>query len=151
VTSPLTVAAGFRLSTVDDLTMLVNDGPSNAAAGRFVADAPLSGALLWSRQVLRYGRLRAVVLNGPTDFDAVHAVAERAATALSVGAVEIAVRPREDGFVVLTTDAAVEWSTLDSTLDLLGVPPAGGVLLLASGVGRTRTETELAAELEGAR
>ncbi|HXV92170.1 MAG TPA: bifunctional glutamate N-acetyltransferase/amino-acid acetyltransferase ArgJ, partial [Pseudonocardia sp.] len=55
--------------------------------------------VLWSRQVLTTGRLRAVVLNsgganactGPEGFQTAHATAEKAAEVLGCGAVEVAV------------------------------------------------------------
>jgi glutamate N-acetyltransferase / amino-acid N-acetyltransferase len=104
----VTAAGGFRAAGVDaglksgagpDLALVVNDGPEHAAAGVFTANRVKAAPVLWSQQVLRTGTLRAVVLNsgganactGPAGFQDVHATAERAAAALNVGAVDVAV------------------------------------------------------------
>ncbi|MFY1649837.1 bifunctional glutamate N-acetyltransferase/amino-acid acetyltransferase ArgJ [Solwaraspora sp. WMMB762] len=99
------VAAGLKASGVADVALVVNDGPATAAAGVFTANRVQAAPVRWSRQVLRAGRLRAVVLNsgganactGPAGFQDTHATAEHVATTLSatggtdVGAGEIAV------------------------------------------------------------
>jgi glutamate N-acetyltransferase/amino-acid N-acetyltransferase len=80
-----------------DVALVVNTGPEFSAAGVFTGED--SAPVLWSRQVLTTGRLRAVVLNaaganvglGPAGFQLTHAVAERAAELLDCGAIEVAV------------------------------------------------------------
>ncbi|MGH3772219.1 MAG: bifunctional glutamate N-acetyltransferase/amino-acid acetyltransferase ArgJ [Pseudonocardiaceae bacterium] len=93
------VAAGIKASGGLDLTLVVNDGPATAAAGVFTRNQVKAAPVLWSAQVLTGRRLRAVVLNagganactGPGGFQDTHATAERVATVLGCGAVEVAV------------------------------------------------------------
>ncbi|WBB99279.1 MULTISPECIES: bifunctional glutamate N-acetyltransferase/amino-acid acetyltransferase ArgJ [unclassified Solwaraspora] len=105
------VAAGLKSGGAVDVALVVNDGPATAAAGVFTANRVQAAPVLWSRQVLRAGALRAVVLNsgganactGPAGFQDTHATAEHVAatlteaggtgagTGLDVGAGEVAV------------------------------------------------------------
>jgi glutamate N-acetyltransferase/amino-acid N-acetyltransferase len=104
VTAPLGfraagVAAGIKSGGARDLALVVNDGPSRAAAGVFTANRVKAAPVLWSQQVLRGGRIGAVVLNsgganactGPEGFQDTHATAEKAAAVLQDSAGEIAV------------------------------------------------------------
>ena len=69
-----------------DVALVVNDGPSRAAAGVFTTNRVKAAPVLWSQQVLSGGRVRAVVLNsgganactGPLGFQDTHATAETA-------------------------------------------------------------------------
>jgi glutamate N-acetyltransferase/amino-acid N-acetyltransferase len=98
------VAAGIKDGGRLDLALVVNDGPGRAAAGMFTTNQVKAAPVLWSRQVLTGGALRAVVLNsgganactGPEGFQTTHATAEKAAEVLGsadfpCGAVEVAV------------------------------------------------------------
>ncbi|WP_018686155.1 bifunctional glutamate N-acetyltransferase/amino-acid acetyltransferase ArgJ [Actinokineospora enzanensis] len=93
------VAAGIKPSGKPDLTLVVNDGPVTAAAGVFTRNKVKAAPVLWSRQVLTTGRLKAVVLNsgganactGPEGFQDSHATAEKVADVLGLGAVDVAV------------------------------------------------------------
>jgi glutamate N-acetyltransferase / amino-acid N-acetyltransferase len=93
------VAAGIKASGGADVAVVVNDGPSAAAAGVFTANRVKAAPVLWSKQVLAGGRLRAVVLNsgganactGPAGFQDTHQTAEHLAALLGVGAGEVAV------------------------------------------------------------
>lgn len=93
------VAAGLKDGERLDLALVVNDGPGTAAAGMFTTNQVQAAPVLWSRQILEGGALRAVVLNsgganactGPEGFQTTHATAEKAAELLQCGAVEIAV------------------------------------------------------------
>jgi len=104
VTSPLGfraagVAAGIKESGLPDVAVVINDGPSAAAAGVFTANRVKAAPVLWSRQVLAGGTVRAVVLNsgganactGPAGFQDAHRTAEHLAALLRVGAGEVAV------------------------------------------------------------
>ncbi|MBB2914966.1 glutamate N-acetyltransferase/amino-acid N-acetyltransferase [Streptosporangium becharense] len=104
VTAPLGfraagVAAGIKSGGARDLALIVNDGPSRAAAGVFTANRVKAAPVLWSAQVLSGGRVHAVVLNsgganactGPLGFQDTHATAEKVAEALDDSAGEIAV------------------------------------------------------------
>ena len=87
------VAAGLKSSGAPDLALVVNDGPLDTAAGVFTTNRFPAAPVLWSRQVVSDGRLRAVVLNsgganactGPPGFADTHATAEHAARLLDVG------------------------------------------------------------------
>jgi glutamate N-acetyltransferase/amino-acid N-acetyltransferase len=93
------VAAGIKTRGGLDLALVVNDGPDESAAGVFTRNQVKAAPVLWSAQVLTGRRLRAVVLNsgganactGPGGFQDAHATAERVATVLGCGAVEVAV------------------------------------------------------------
>jgi glutamate N-acetyltransferase / amino-acid N-acetyltransferase len=95
VTAPLGfraagVAAGIKSSGKPDIALVVNDGPDATAAGVFTANRVQAAPVMWSRQVLKGGVLKAVVLNsgganactGPAGFQDTHATAEHVAAAL---------------------------------------------------------------------
>ena len=93
------VAAGIKASGGLDLALVINDGPVAAAAGVLTRNQVKAAPVLWSAQVLTERRLRAVVLNagganactGPGGFQDTHATADRVATVLGCGAIEVAV------------------------------------------------------------
>ena len=93
------VAAGLKSTGVQDVALVVNDGPDDAAAAVFTTNRFPAAPVLWSRQVLESGRVRAVVLNsgganactGPGGFSDTHATAEHVAAALGLGAIDVAV------------------------------------------------------------
>ncbi|MCM2577076.1 bifunctional glutamate N-acetyltransferase/amino-acid acetyltransferase ArgJ [Streptomyces meridianus] len=93
------IAAGIKDNGHPDLALVVNNGPRRAAAGVFTANRVKAAPVLWSEQVLKSGRVEAVVLNsgganactGPLGFQDTHATAEKAAEELGVSAAEIAV------------------------------------------------------------
>ncbi|WP_049578007.1 bifunctional glutamate N-acetyltransferase/amino-acid acetyltransferase ArgJ [Streptomyces sp. SBT349] len=99
------VAAGIRTPQEGengarlDLALVVNRGPRAEAAGVFTSNRVKAAPVLWSEQVLKGGRVSAVVLNsgganactGPLGFQDTHATAERAAGVLGLHAAEVAV------------------------------------------------------------
>jgi glutamate N-acetyltransferase / amino-acid N-acetyltransferase len=93
------VAAGIKENGNKDLTLVVNDGPLDVAAGVFTTNKVKAAPVLWSQQVLQTGRVKAVVLNsgganactGPEGFQDTHATAEHVATTLGIGAIDVAV------------------------------------------------------------
>jgi glutamate N-acetyltransferase/amino-acid N-acetyltransferase len=93
------VAAGLKGSGARDVAVVINDGPSRAAAGLFTSNRVKAAPVLWTQQVLRGGRVRAVLLNsgganactGPAGFADTHASAEKMAALLDDSAGEIAV------------------------------------------------------------
>ena len=104
VTAPLGfraagVTAGLKESGQPDVAVVLNDGPSRAAAAVFTANRVQAAPVTWTRQVVSGGLVRAVVLNsgganactGPLGFQDTHATAEHLAVALSDSAGEIAV------------------------------------------------------------
>ena len=95
VTAPLGfraagVAAGLKQSGQPDVAVVLNDGPSRSAAAVFTTNRVQAAPVTWTRQVVRGGRVRAVVLNsgganactGPNGFQDTHATAEHAAAAI---------------------------------------------------------------------
>ncbi|MBV9856285.1 MAG: bifunctional ornithine acetyltransferase/N-acetylglutamate synthase [Streptosporangiaceae bacterium] len=93
------VAGGLKESGDRDVAVVVNDGPSRAAAAVFTANRVQAAPVKWTRQVVSGGRVRAVVLNsgganactGPLGFQDTHATAECLAEAIGDSAGEIAV------------------------------------------------------------
>lgn len=98
------IAAGIKKSGAPDLALVFNEGPDYSAAGVFTRNQVKAAPVLWTRQVLGTGRLRAVLLNsgganactGPEGFADTHATAEAVAAALSnwgteTGPIEVAV------------------------------------------------------------
>ena len=68
VTAPLGfraagVAAGLKESGQPDVAVVLNDGPSRAAAAVFTRNRVQAAPVTWTRQVVSGGRVRAVVLN----------------------------------------------------------------------------------------
>ena len=105
------ITAGIKDSGTPDLALVVNTGPRRAAAGVFTSNRVKAAPVLWSEQVVKGGRISAVVLNsgganactGPKGFQDTHATAEKAAEVLNQAAPEshspgeIAVAPQGDG------------------------------------------------------
>ena len=93
------VAGGLKQSGDRDVAVVINDGPSRAAAAVFTANRVQAAPVKWTRQVVSGSRVRAVVLNsgganactGPLGFQDTHATAERLAAAIGDSAGEIAV------------------------------------------------------------
>ncbi|WP_034091185.1 bifunctional glutamate N-acetyltransferase/amino-acid acetyltransferase ArgJ [Streptacidiphilus albus] len=93
------ITAGIKASGTPDLALVINDGPSHAAAGVFTSNRVKAAPVLWSEQVLKDGKVAAVVLNsgganactGPLGFQDTHATAEFTAEALGLNAADVAV------------------------------------------------------------
>jgi glutamate N-acetyltransferase/amino-acid N-acetyltransferase len=93
------IAAGIKSSGAADLALVVNEGPSRAAAAVFTSNRVKAAPVLWSEQVLKAGELDAVILNsgganactGPEGFQDTHRTAERVAEALDTSAARVAV------------------------------------------------------------
>lgn len=116
------VTAGLKESGKPDLALVVNDGPSAAAAAVFTSNRCKAHPVLWSQQAIGDGTARAVVLNsggancytGPDGFAATHHTAERVAERLGVGAIDVQVcstgligRMLDEPRVLAGVDAAV--------------------------------------------
>lgn len=104
----VTAAAGFRASGVTaglkpsgrpDVALVVNDGPDSTAAGVFTTNTVAAAPVRWTRQVLQWQALRAVVLNsgganactGPEGFADTHRTAEHTAARLGLAPIDVAV------------------------------------------------------------
>ncbi|HET9169422.1 MAG TPA: bifunctional glutamate N-acetyltransferase/amino-acid acetyltransferase ArgJ [Actinospica sp.] len=93
------VAAGIKSSGAPDLALVVNEGPSRAAAAVFTSNRVKAAPVLWSEQVIKAGELDAVILNsgganactGSEGFQDTHTTAERVGAALEVSAARVAV------------------------------------------------------------
>jgi glutamate N-acetyltransferase / amino-acid N-acetyltransferase len=99
VTAPLGfraagVAAGLKESGQPDVAVVLNDGPSHAAAAVFTSNRVQAAPVIWTRQVVSGGRVRAVALNsgganactGAAGFQDTHATAEHLAAAINAAA-----------------------------------------------------------------
>ncbi len=104
--------AGLKSSGGKDLALVLNTGPDHAAAGVFTRNRVKAAPVVWSQEVLRDGRLQAVILNsgganactGPEGFADTHRTAEVVAGAFrqaqgadalaqnsDIGAIDVAV------------------------------------------------------------
>ncbi|MBO0608137.1 bifunctional glutamate N-acetyltransferase/amino-acid acetyltransferase ArgJ [Myceligenerans salitolerans] len=93
------ITAGLKASGKPDLALVVNDGPRFDAAAVFTSNRVVGAPVLWSRQAVKDGTARAVVLNsgsanvctGPGGFQDAHATAEAVAGGLGIGAIDVLV------------------------------------------------------------
>ncbi|MFE4858735.1 bifunctional glutamate N-acetyltransferase/amino-acid acetyltransferase ArgJ [Streptomyces sp. NPDC056670] len=93
------VSAGIKDSGDLDLALVVNRGPSRAAAGVFTSNRVQAAPVRWSRRALADGRISAVVLNsgganactGPGGAEDTRLMAERTARAVGTDPDEVAV------------------------------------------------------------
>ncbi|PKH41986.1 glutamate N-acetyltransferase [Nocardioides alpinus] len=93
------VAAGLKSTGALDLALVVNQGPTFDSASVFTANRCKANPVLWSQEVVKDGVVRAVVLNsggancytGPEGFRTTHAVAEKVADGLGIGAIDVVV------------------------------------------------------------
>ncbi|MCK9795478.1 bifunctional glutamate N-acetyltransferase/amino-acid acetyltransferase ArgJ [Isoptericola sp. 4D.3] len=93
------VTAGLKASGTPDLALVVNDGPQHTAAAVFTSNRVVGAPVMWSRQAVKDGVARAVVLNsgaanvctGPGGFQDSHATAEKVAEVLGIGAIDVLV------------------------------------------------------------
>ncbi len=91
------VTAGIKASGKPDVALVVNDGPLAVAAAVFTANRFAAAPVIWSRQVVADGEVRAVVLNsgganactGPEGFGDTHRTAEYVASALVATGFEV--------------------------------------------------------------
>jgi glutamate N-acetyltransferase/amino-acid N-acetyltransferase len=126
------VAAGLKSTGAKDVALVVNDGPSYDSASVFTANRCQANPVLWSREVVKDGTVRAVVLNsggancytGPDGFLTTHAVAERVAEHLGAGAIDVVVC--STGLIGLANDRAQVLAGVDRAYDALGTAGAEG-------------------------
>jgi len=93
------VTAGLKASGSPDVALVVNDGPSRAAAAVYTANRCKANPVLWSERVTADGAVRAVALNsggancytGPAGFQTTHATAERVGELLDDAAGDVVV------------------------------------------------------------
>lgn len=90
-------AAGLKSSGATDLTLIVNQGPSNWACAVFTTNQVVAAPVIWSKEVIKGSSVRAVVLNsgganactGPQGFQDTHKSAEHVALLLQHSSSEI--------------------------------------------------------------
>ena len=90
-------AAGLKNSGAKDLTLIVNEGPSQWAAAVFTSNQVVAAPVLWSKEVIKGSVVKAVVLNsgganactGPKGFQDTHATAEHVAKLLNHSSSEV--------------------------------------------------------------
>ena len=123
------VAAGLKSSGRKDVALIVNEGPSYAAASVFTSNRCKANPVLWSQEVAKDGVVKAVVLNsggancytGADGFQTTHATAELVAEKVGIGAIEVVVC--STGLIGLLNDRK----------DLLGGVAAAAAALSADG------------------
>lgn len=124
------VAAGLKSTGAKDLALVVNHGPSYDSATVFTANRCKANPVLWSQEVVKDGVVRAVVLNsggancytGPDGFQTTHAVAERVAGHLGIGAIDVVVC--STGLIGLANDRDDLLAGVDAAYD--GLAADGG-------------------------
>jgi glutamate N-acetyltransferase / amino-acid N-acetyltransferase len=93
------IPIGLKSSGNADLALVVNTGPSNAAAAVFTSNRAQANPIIWSKQVIADGVVSAIVLNsggancftGAEGFQTTHLTAEAVGEALGVGAGDVLV------------------------------------------------------------
>jgi glutamate N-acetyltransferase/amino-acid N-acetyltransferase len=139
------VAAGLKSTGARDVALVVNDGPTHDSASVFTSNRCQANPVLWSREVVKDGTVRAVVLNsggancytGPEGFRTTHATAERVAGHLGIGAIDVVVC--STGLIGLQNDrddllAGVDAAHAALTTD--GGPDAAAAIMTTDSVSK---------------
>ena len=124
------VAAGLKSTGAKDLALVVNQGPAFDSASVFTANRCKANPILWSQEVVKDGIVKAVVLNsggancytGPDGFQTTHAVAEKVAELVGIGALDVVVC--STGLIGLANDRDDLLSGVESAYAALS--PDGG-------------------------
>lgn len=93
------IAAGIKSSGNKDLALVRNLGSLDAAAAVFTSNRAQANPIIWSREVIKDGRVSAIVLNsggancftGAQGFQATHSTAEAVGSALEVSSGDVLV------------------------------------------------------------
>ncbi len=144
------VAAGLKSSGAPDVALVVNDGPSATAAAVFTSNRCQANPVIWSREAIKAGTARAVVLNsggancytGPEGFATTHATAEAVAGGLGIGAVDVQVC--STGLIGLLNDRDDLLAGVRDALAALdgdGGPAAAGAIMTTDSVPKQATVT----------
>jgi glutamate N-acetyltransferase/amino-acid N-acetyltransferase len=139
------VAAGLKSTGAKDVALVVNDGPTHDSATVFTANRCKANPVLWSQEVVKDGTVRAVVLNsggancytGPEGFQTTHAVAERVAGHLGIGAIDVVVC--STGLIGLTNDRDTLLKGVDDAYAVLsanGGPDAAEAIMTTDSVSK---------------
>jgi len=127
------ITAGLKASGAPDLALVVNDGPQHAAAAVFTSNRVVGAPVMWSRQAIKDGVARAVVLNsgaanvctGPGGFQDSHATAEKVAEVLGIGAIDVVVA--STGLIGVRLAAEKLLAGIPVAAEALGPDEASGV------------------------
>jgi glutamate N-acetyltransferase/amino-acid N-acetyltransferase len=93
------VSAGLKSSGKKDVALIINQGPNFDAAAVFTTNKVKAAPVIWTQEVIKNKKLKAVVLNsgganactGPDGFADTHKTAEYVAELLTIGAIEVGV------------------------------------------------------------
>jgi glutamate N-acetyltransferase/amino-acid N-acetyltransferase len=93
------VSAGLKSSGKKDVALIFNLGPNFDAAAVFTTNKVKAAPVIWTQEVIKTKKLKAVVLNsgganactGPDGFADTHKTAEYVAELLTIGAIEVGV------------------------------------------------------------
>jgi len=132
------VTAGLKTSGAPDLALVVNDGPTVDSASVFTSNRCQANPVLWSKEVVKDGVVRAVVLNsggancytGPDGFQTTHAVAEQVAGHLGIGPIDVVVC--STGLIGMANDRATLLAGVDAAYGALnreGGPDAATAIM----------------------
>jgi glutamate N-acetyltransferase/amino-acid N-acetyltransferase len=139
------VAAGIKSTGAKDVALVVNDGPDFDSATVFTANRCKANPVLWSQEVVKNGIVKAVILNsggancytGAEGFQTTHAVAERTASGLGVGAGDVVVC--STGLIGLKNDRDDLLKGVDSAVETLagdGGPAAAQAIMTTDSVSK---------------
>jgi len=125
------VPAGLKSTGARDVALVVNDGPRFDSASVFTSNRCKANPVLWSQEVVKDGTVRAVVLNsggancytGAEGFQTTHAVAERVAERLGIGAGDVVVC--STGLIGLANPRQNLLDGVDAAYDALGASGGG--------------------------
>ena len=93
------VVAGLKSNGQPDVAVLVNDGPTSAAAAVFTSNRCKANPVLWSQEAIKTGSAKAVAINsggancytGAKGFQLTHRTAETVAEVLGIAAIDVQV------------------------------------------------------------
>jgi glutamate N-acetyltransferase/amino-acid N-acetyltransferase len=93
------VSAGLKSSGKKDVALILNQGPNFDAAAVFTTNKVKAAPVIWTQEVIKTKKLKAVVLNsgganactGPDGFADTHKTAEYVSELLTIGAIEVGV------------------------------------------------------------
>ena len=124
------VAAGLKSTGAKDVALVANQGPTFDSATVFTANRCQANPILWSKEVVKDGTVRAVVINsggancytGAEGFQTTHATAERVAEHLGIGAIDVVVC--STGLIGMLNDRDDLLAGVDAAA--AGLSPEGG-------------------------
>lgn len=152
------VAAGLKKSGALDLTIIENMGPDFHGAGVFTKNKVIAAPVIWSKQIVAGGTIRAVLMNsgganactGPRGFSDTHTSAEHVAKTLGVSSSEVAVCSTGLIGEYLPIDSILHG--IDAILPLLSnaeIEPAARAIMTTDSVPKIASHTQDAITVTG--